>query len=123
MKMSELLTREVWRLTPKQYTKVVAERLRARYPNMTSAQAHEEAGRQGRVAEYYNALYRASEDGHRVPDRVMDRLAPEGAYRLRHDFPALYSDYMPPEIRRQNAQFEAEMRAARKGFSVESSHD
>ena len=53
---------------------------------------------------YLPELYNMSKQGFRISDVVLDKLTPEQRYRFLHDFPDMYRDYLPPEIRRQKRE-------------------
>lgn len=53
---------------------------------------------------YLPELYNMSKKGIRVSNSVLDKLTPEQRYRLLHDYPDMYRDYLPPEIRRQKRE-------------------
>lgn len=54
--------------------------------------------------QYLPRLYDVTRQGVKIPHKVLDRLAPEERYRFLHDFPDMYRDYLPPEVRRQKKE-------------------
>lgn len=54
--------------------------------------------------EYLPMLYNAAKEGVRISDKILDKLTPEQRYRFLHDFPDMYRDYLPPEVRRQKRE-------------------
>jgi hypothetical protein len=54
--------------------------------------------------EYLPMLYNATREGIRIPDKILDKLTPEQRYRFLHDFPDMYRNYLPPEVRRQRRE-------------------
>jgi len=53
---------------------------------------------------YLPELYNMSKQGFRIANSILDKLTPEQRYRFLHDFPDMYRDYLPPEIRRQKRE-------------------
>ena len=53
---------------------------------------------------YLPELYNISRQGCRIANSILDKLTPEQRYRFLHDFPDMYRDYLPPEIRRQKRE-------------------
>lgn len=54
--------------------------------------------------QYLPMLYRHAREGRRIPDRVLDKLTPGERHRFLHDYPDMYRDYLPPEVRRQKRE-------------------
>jgi len=53
---------------------------------------------------YLPELYSISKKGIRIANSILDKLTAPERYRFLHDFPDMYRDYLPPEIRRQKRE-------------------
>ena len=63
---------------------------------------------------YLPQLYSISKEGIRIANSILDKLTPEQRYRFLHDFPDMYRDYLPPEIRRQKREIYVRQAQRRK---------
>jgi hypothetical protein len=94
-----------WELTPKQYYNMRIKEMSEEY-GLTQTECREFYPFEVIEAEYYQLFDQWVHSGVRIPDKVLDRVNERARYRAMHDYPDLYRDYIPPEIRKMNREAE-----------------
>lgn len=108
-KLLAALESEPWTLTPKQYYAARIQYMVKNY-GVTAKQAMELYPPESIIGgEYYlenwdKWIHHTGGLKIRIPDKVLDRVTDLARYRALHNYPDLYSDYIPPEIRKMNRQ-------------------
>ncbi len=96
-----------YNITPKQYYQKWVNDAYNRYKNdgITKKEIRSLYPFKSIFYDYYlPELYNISKQGFRIANAILDKLTPEQRYRFLHDFPDMYWDYLPPEIRRQKRE-------------------
>jgi hypothetical protein len=95
--------RNPWELTPKQYYRERIKQM-AKESGLTEKEVREIYPYEVIEHEYYLEFEKWVHSRVRIPNKVLDRLTDRARYRAMHDYPDLYRDYMPPEIRKMNRE-------------------
>src|SRR5690606_21828865 len=97
-----------WELTPKQYAEARIRCMRQEYPDVPLEEIREVYPEEILIDEYYQNwdrwVHKTGQQGIRIPNKVLDRVTERARYRATHDYPDLYRDYMPPEVRKMNRE-------------------
>ena len=97
----------IYNITPKQYYQKWVNDVYQEYKNdgITKKEIRSLYPFESIFCDYYlPELYSVSKKGIRIANSILDKLTPEQRYRFLHDFPDMYRDYLPPEIRRQKRE-------------------